>query len=164
MQETTQTPTESNSARKRRLAKEFNESNKPAQGRYTNEVGPAERAELNALSKEVFGSSSRWQKLVNVGYSRLLTEKVTELVPATEEGKEDTTREVDVPVKRHDGAFQSHIMRHTVESIREHMIQRKTQLDAFRAMLKKQQEEQQAKKEQEELALKVHQELQGSAI
>lgn len=162
MEQNTTAPTESNSARKRRLAAEFNAARAVTPSSST--LTRTERDELNALSKEVFGSTSRWQKLINSGYPKLLTEKVTELVPATEEGKEDTTREVDVPVKRANGTYQSVLTRYTVDGIREYMLERKKQLDLIRAEIKKRQEEAKVKQEQEKLALKVHEELQGSAL
>jgi len=154
---------ETRSARKRRLAAEFNQSaEKP--GRSLGSLTATERSELNALSKEVFGATSRWQKLINGGYSKLLTEKVREIVPAAKAGDRPTEREIEVPLKRHDGATQSTMLHHTVESVRTYMLQRKEQLDAIRAQIKKQQDEARAKKEQEKLALKVHEELQGSAL
>lgn len=166
MQETfPQSAPESNSARKRRLAREFNEARAacPA-GRGTSEIGRAEREELNALSKEVFGASSRWQKLVNNGYGKLLTEEVTELVPGKTDEEESTERKTQVPLRRADGAMQSVQEYHTVESVKAFMLERKAQIDAFRAQLKKMQEEQQAKKDKEALLQKVHDELHGSSI
>jgi hypothetical protein len=122
------------------------------------------KEELDTLSKDVFGTSSRWQKLIGKGYSELVTEEVEEKVPAEKEGDEPTTRKVRVPVKNKHGMHQSAVVRHTVESVREFMLQRKEQLDRIRAAIKAQQEEAQAKKEQEQLAAKVHEELQGSAL
>lgn len=155
---------ESNSARKRRLAKEFNAARTPTNGKFIGTLSRTERDELNALSKEVFAASSRWQKLVNKGYPKLLTEEVTELVPGEKEGDEATERKVRIPLKRHDGAMQSTTEYHTVESVKSFMIERKAMIDGFKAQLKKQQEDAQAKKEQEALELKVHNELQGSAL
>jgi len=120
--------------------------------------------ELNALSKEVFGASSRWQKLIGNGYTELVTEEVEEVVPAEKEGEEPTTRKVRVPLKNAAGMHQSVIKYHTVESVREYMLDRKKMLDQIRAQIKKQQDEARAKKEQEELTKKVHDDLQGSAV
>ena len=127
----------------------------------TSQLTRNEKEELNALSKDVFGSSSRWQKLVDRGSMELVTEKVTEFVPAEISENEGTTREVQVPLKRKDGANQYAVKRHTVESIREYMVQRKTMLDQVRAEVKRLQDEAKAK---EELIKKVGDELQGSAI
>lgn len=163
MQETTATY-ESNSARKRRIAKEFNAAGTSPCGKSIATLSSTEKAELNALSKEVFGATSRWQKLVNDGYSRLLTEKVQELVPSEKEGQEGRTVESDAPVKRADGAYQSVLTRHTVESIRTYMAERKAQLDSIRAAMKKNYDDAQAQKAKEALAMKIHEELQGSAL
>lgn len=154
---------ESNSARKRRLAAEHNAAvTQNAEKSFT--TTREQRDELNALSKEVFGSSSRWQKLVSNGYAKLLTEEVEEIVPAAKAGDRPTMRKISVPLKREDGAHQSTTEHHTVASVKTFMLERKAQIDAFRAQMKKMQEEQQAKKDQEKLALKVHEELQGSAL
>lgn len=122
-----------------------------------------EREELNALSKEVFGVSSKWQKLVNKGYSKLITEETTEYVPGATDNDEGTTRKVQVPVKRKDGAHQSTTQHHTLASVRQYMLERKEMLEKIRAEMKRQQDEKKAKEEQERLAKKVHEELQGSA-
>jgi len=123
-----------------------------------------ERAELNALSKDVYGASSRWQKLVNAGYNKLITEEVTEFVPAEKEGSVGTTRKVQVPVKRSDGALQSVLTRHTVDSIRAEMTDRKAKLEEIRAILKKQREDAKAAQELKQLSQKVQQELGGTAV
>lgn len=163
--DSTQQVVESNSARKRRLAREFNEAraNQPV-SRSIGDLTRAEREELNALSKDVFGASSRWQKLVTDGVSELVTEEVTELVPGEKEGDEATTRQVQVPVKFGNNGNISRVKHYTVDSIREFMTARKKQLDEIRAAIKKQQEEARAKQEQEQLTKKVHEDLQGSAI
>lgn len=129
-----------------------------------NQLTSEEKSELKALSQEVFGASSRWQKLVDRGYTELVTETTTEFVPGEKEGDEGTTREVQVPVKTANGAHQYVTKRHTVDSIRDYMLERKAKLDEIRAEIKRQQDEARAKKEQEALVQKVHQELQGSAI
>lgn len=121
------------------------------------------RLELDALSKDVFGVSSRWQKLVNKGYKEQVTEEVTETVPAEKEGEAPTTRQVQVPVKTAFGAFQYVIKRHTVESVAVYLAEQKVQLDNIRAMITKQNEEAKAKKLAEEETKKLHQENSGSA-
>ncbi|CAM6004863.1 unnamed protein product [Sphagnum balticum] len=164
MQDNFPTTTESNSARKRRLAAEFNAANKPVSTKGIQGLTGEERSELNALSKEVFGASSRWQKLVNNGYPKMYTEKVTEYVPGEKEGDEGKTQEKEVPLKNPNGTYMFYVTRHTVETVKEYMLQRKEQLDMIKAAIKKQQDEAKAKKEQEQLALKVNEELQGSAL
>lgn len=133
--------------------------------RTVNDLTREEKAELSALSKDVYGASSRWQKLINKGYDRLITEETTEYVPnAEDESKEGTTRKVQVPVLRKDGAKQSVRTYHTVDSIKAEMIERKAKLDEIRAIIKKQQDDARAKKEQGKLANTVHRELSGTAV
>jgi len=122
-----------------------------------------ERKELDALSKEVFGTSSRWQKLVNRGYVELVTEKVTETVPG-ENGEPDTTREVDAPKLRKDGAHQSVMKQHTVESIREAMLEGKAKIDEMKAKIAAMQAEQAAKQEADARAKALQESAGGSAV
>lgn len=129
----------------------------------TTDMSRADRDELNALSKEVFGASSKWKKLIERGYVEMITEETTELVPGKTDEEEPTTRKVQVPVKRHDGALQFTTKHHTVESIKEYMLERKVKLEAVRAQIKKMQEEAAAKKAADELKKKVHADLHGSA-
>lgn len=131
--------------------------------RTWDDLSHAEREELKALSKEVYGASSRAKKLVDQGYLELLTEETTEYVPGKTEEEEGTTRTVKIPLKRKDGAKQSVLKRHTVDSIKAEMVDRKAKLDQIRAIIKKNQEEAQAKKKQEELTKHVHERLAGSA-
>lgn len=121
------------------------------------------REELSALSQEVFGASSRWQKLLDKGYSKVVTEKITEFVPDEAHPEGGTTREVDVPVKTN-GVIQSRTERHTVESVRTLMVEMKTKRDAFLAEIKRRQEEEEAKKAQQALQNKVNEQLMGSAL
>ena len=55
----------------------------------------AVRDAMKALSKEIFGSESRYKKLFE--YDHVLTHKVKETVPG-ENGEPDTEREVEVPL------------------------------------------------------------------
>jgi hypothetical protein len=128
-----------------------------------------ERNELDALSKEVFGATSRWQKLIEKGNQELVTEEVTEIVPAEKEEEEPTKRKVQAPVLKN-GSKQYVTKHYTVESVREYMLQAKIQLHAIREMIQKQQHEQKAK--QDEIKAKeeatnrtkqIHQALSGSA-
>lgn len=121
------------------------------------------RLELNALSKDVFGVSSKWQKLVEKGYAELITEEVTETVPPEKEGDQPTTKTTNVPVLTESGGQQSILKRHTVESVREFMLERKKSLDILRALLKKQHEDRLAKAKEEEQAKKLNEENAGNA-
>jgi hypothetical protein len=122
------------------------------------------RDELSALSKEVFGASSRWQKLMNDGVQELLTEEVTELVPGEKEGDEPTERKVWVPVKRSDGALQYSIKRYTLEEVHAYMLDLKKKFEEFQEQVRKIQEEAKKKKEQEELEKALQVQASGSAL
>src|SRR5581483_7928079 len=121
------------------------------------------KEELNALSKEVFGSTSCWQKLISNGHSELITEEVTEFVPGPTDDDPGSERKVNVPVKTPRGTYRSTIKRYTVESVCEYMLERKKQLDEIKARIKQHQEEQRAKQEHEKQKQLLHEELAGSA-
>lgn len=121
------------------------------------------KQEMNALSKEVFGSSSRWQKLVNKGFAELVTEEVEETIPADENGENGGVEVVRKPVLRSDGAKQSVMTRHTVESVKELMLKMKSARDQYLARLKTSQEEARKAQEAQAAAQAVHKELAGSA-
>lgn len=120
------------------------------------------RMELNALSKEVFGVSSRWQKLLK-GTSKLVTRKTTEEVPG-KDGEPPTTKEIEVPVLTEYGAKQYTTKYYTIDEIRQLMLDAKKQMDDIRAAMKKQQEEQEAAKAKKALEDKVTETAQGSAL
>jgi hypothetical protein len=128
------------------------------------ELSKRQRDEMNQLSKDVFGASSRWQKLVGKGYQKLITEKKKEMVPAEKEGEAPTEQEIDVAVKRADGALQYTNERYTTESIREYMVERKKQLDFIRAEIKRQQDELKAKEAQSKATDQALREASGTAI
>ena len=129
-------------------------------------ISRAERKELDLLSKDIFGSSGRWQKLVDKGYDEMVTEEVEETVPAEKEGEEPTKRTVKVPVLNAQGAHQFVRKYYTIESVLEFMVEQKKQLDEVRAQIARQRDEliakinaenaaKQAKEEAEALAKQV---------
>jgi NAD(P)H-flavin reductase len=125
------------------------------------ELTREEKDFLKNLSREVFGASSRWQKLVERGYEDLVTEETTEYVPNDKDpDAEGTTRQVNVPVLKN-GMKHSVIKRHTVDSIRQYMIDRKAMLDKIRAMMEEQRKAQLAK---EDFQKRVQGEGAGSAL
>lgn len=127
-------------------------------------ISRAEREELNTLSKDVFGTSSRWQKLIKDGHSEVVMEEVEEYVPnAEDENKEGTTRKVKIPIKRTDGALQLVNKRYTLESVKEMMLERKKRMEEIRVLIAQQQQEAKDKQEKELLSKKVHEDLSGSA-
>lgn len=133
-------------------------------GKTIKDLSREDKDYLKGLSKEVFGASSRWQKLVERGYGELVTEETTEYVPNEKDPEaEGTTRKVQVPVL-YKGMKHSVITRHTVESIRTYMLERKVRLDEIRAMIAKQRADAQAKKEREEEQQRILSEASGSAL
>lgn len=123
-----------------------------------------EREELNALSKEVFGASSRWQKLITKGVAEVVTETTTEYVPAEDGVGEGTTREVEVPVKRKDGALISRTKHFDKDTVKTYMLERKVKLEEFKAMIDKMKADEAAKKAQDELEANVQEEIGGSSL
>lgn len=110
-----------------------------------------ERKELDALSKEIFGQTNRWRKLVDQGYSELVTRHVEEEVP-NENGEGTTLRMVQIPVLTESGGKQYKQKYHTVESIKEVMLKIKSEI-----------EENRKKQEMEKRQKEVSNALSGSA-
>lgn len=127
------------------------------------DIPRALRNELNALSKEVFGASSRWHTLLTRGTSQVVTRKSLETIPG-KDGEEPTTKEVDVPVLTKQGTKQSVIKRYSLEEIHELLLNAKKQRDEIMAQIKQQQAEQAAAKAQEEAIKRVSEEARGSAV
>jgi ethanolamine ammonia-lyase large subunit len=125
-------------------------------------ISRKERLELDALSKEVFGASSRWQKLVTKGHPELVTEEVDEVIVPEKEG-DPVTKKVQVPVKTHFGANQYKPKHYTVETIREYMLDQKKQFEEIRAKIKQMQEEERVKKAAEDQARQLHNQFGGAA-
>lgn len=122
-----------------------------------------ERDELNALSKELFGSANKWRNLVEKGYTEPVTRMIKEEVPG-ENGAESTFKESRVFLLTESGGKQSVIKYHTVESVKALMLEFKVKKDAYIAESLKKQEEEKAKKEKDEHQKTVHRALAGSAI
>lgn len=121
-----------------------------------------QRQELKALSQEVFGVSSKWQKLLE--YDEVKKTKVKETVPG-ENGAPDTEREVEVPLYVPGTKVKQSTRRYrSIEEVLELLREFKAKRDEYIAQIKKQQEEAKAKKEAEEQARKVQEQLGGSAL
>lgn len=118
------------------------------------------RKELNELSKEVFGSSSRWQKIITKGYAEVSFEEVTETVPAAKEGDAETTQTAQKPVMVGTNAYKQLVKYQTLETVREYMLERKKQLDEIRTKIAQMQAEAKAK---QEAAKEVQDKLQAAA-
>jgi len=124
------------------------------------DIPRAQRDELKALSKEIFGASSRWQKMFEV--DKLVTTTVTETVPG-ENGAPDTTKESEVPVLVGKSKQYTREYR-TVDQVLESLRELKVKRDEFLAQMKKQQEEAKAKKAEQDQQKKLQEELGGSAL
>jgi len=127
------------------------------------EISRKERKELDALSKEVFGTSSRWHKLVTSGHGELLTEEKTETVPPAKEGEESTTKTVNVPVKTSFGANKLITKHYTVESVKAMMLEQKTRIEQIKEQIKKHYDDMKAAKEAEERTKQLNDQFSGSA-
>lgn len=119
-----------------------------------------ERETLKALSKEIFGSPSRYQKLYE--YDQVKTHKIKETVPG-ENGAPDTEVEKEVPLL-FNGSKQSVRKYRTTEEVLKLMLDFKGKRDEYLAKVKADQEEAKAKKAEQELQQKIQNELGGSAL
>lgn len=122
-----------------------------------------QRETLKALSKEIFGASGRWTKLLRDGTKELITRKTKEKVPG-ENGEPDTEKEVTVPVLTPNGVKQFRQKYYTVESLLELLQGVKVKRDEFMAMVKAQKEADAEAKKAAELQKQVQEDLGGSAL
>jgi len=129
-------------------------------GQYDGPLSREMREEMKALSKEIFGSSSKYQKLYE--QTEIVTMKKKEIIPG-ENGAEDTEREVTVPVLVN-GSKQSRVVRRNNAEVLELLKTFKARRDEFMAQMQKQQEEQKAKREAADKAAKLQEDLGGSAL
>jgi hypothetical protein len=97
-----------------------------------------EREELNALSQEVFGVATRWQKMFR-GVPELITKTVTETVPG-DKGAPETTKEVVVADLDEKGAKRYKTRTYSVEECKKLLLDAKRQRDEYLAKMKAQQE------------------------
>jgi hypothetical protein len=113
---------------------------------------------LNKLSKEVFGSKSKWRRFVENGVSEAVTEDTKRLL--IKDGKEETDY-VKTQVLHKDSVPLSTIKRYTVSEIEQYMVQRKAQKEQFIAAIQKMQQD---KKIQEEAKSRIITEASGTAV
>lgn len=101
--------------------------------------------ELNMLSKEVFGSSSKWKKMVEKGVPELITEDTSRF---NEKGEKEVVKTPKMFVGPNGGElYQSSLNRYTVESVKEFMLGVLVKRKSFEESIKKQKEENLAKQE-----------------
>lgn len=119
--------------------------------------------ELNQLSKEVFGTKSRWRKLVEKGEPVLVTEETTQFDPGAN-GGEGETKTVEVAVLHHGsngGKCHKYTqVYHTAETVKTKMLEIKKQLDQIKTAIAEQQKLKQAEEEAKKLVATAS----GSAI
>lgn len=120
-----------------------------------------QREQMKALSMEIFGKSSRYQKFYE--QEELVTRTAVETVPG-ENGAADTNKEVNIPVLSANGTKQYRIKYRTADEVLQLLQEFKAKRDAFIEQMKAQQEAEKVKKEAEELAKKVQEDLSGSAL
>lgn len=114
------------------------------------------REELNALSKEVFGVSSKWMGLLEHGELVVVTETVTETIPG-ENGQPDRTETAQVPKLNKGGTRDYVTKRYTVDEVKEKLLMLKKNRDELIAKL-------QAAQAQKELEKKVQAEAKGRVV
>lgn len=122
-----------------------------------------QRDQMKALSLEIFGKTSRYQKLFE--YDEVLTHSVEETVPG-ENGEPDTVKKVQVPTfaKNTTKVKQSRRKYRTVEQVIQVLQEFKAKRDEFIAKMKAEQEAAKVKKDAEDQAKKIQEELAGSAL
>lgn len=106
-----------------------------------------QKEELDNLSLMVFGSRSKWRKMVEKGVAELQMEDTTRL-------NHDGTKEVVKTEKLYEGPNggtlpHSVLKRYTPEEAKAYMLDLKAKRDNFLEMLKKQQEDAQKKKDED---------------
>lgn len=127
-----------------------------------NDATREQREQMKLLSSEIFGASSKWQKLYQ--YDAALTLTKTETIPGID-GAEDTTKEVEVPlyvegtkVKQFERKYR------TTEEVLALLLSFKQKRDEYLANMKKLQAEALAKRQADEAAKKLQADLAGSAL
>lgn len=109
-----------------------------------------QREELSKLSKELLGTPSRWQKLLERGYLELQTEEKNEEVPG-DNGAPSTTRKVQVP-KLEKGMQIRTVKHHTYETLLALLIGMKKNKDEMYAAFEKVKKEREAAQRVQEMA------------
>lgn len=86
------------------------------------------KKELNALSKELFGVSSKWMSLYKKGQPELITRKLVETIPG-DNGAPSSTKESLVPVLTKDGVKQYRQKYFSLEEIHNMLLSMKKTKD-----------------------------------
>lgn len=99
------------------------------------------KEELNQLSKEVFGSTSKWKKMCELGVAEPIMEDTIKLTMV--DGKE-VKENVKTPVLYKDSIPTSTLRRYTIPEVREFMLTAKDRQEQVRAAIKRIEEQQKA--------------------
>lgn len=99
------------------------------------------KEELNQLSKEVFGSSSKWRKMMDLGVPEVVEENTKKLV--MKDGKEEYET-VKTAVLYKEQMPLNTLRRYTVSEVRDFMLTVKDRQDQVRAAIKRIEEQQKA--------------------
>lgn len=116
------------------------------------------KEELNALSKSVFGTTSKWRKMMELGVSEIVQEDTKKLV--VKDGKEEYET-IKTPVMHKDQLVVNRLKRYTIDEVREFMLMVKDRQEQFREAMKRVEEEQKAKAAAKQT---VAEEASGSAV
>lgn len=121
-----------------------------------------QREKLKLLSSEVFGSSSKWQKLYK--FDETLKHTITETIPGID-GAEDTTKEVEVPLYVEGTKVKQMVRKYrTTEEVEALLVTFKAKRDEYIANMKKAQADALAKRQADEAAKKLQSDFGGSAV
>lgn len=127
-----------------------------------NDATKEQREKMKALSLEIFGASSKWQKLYK--YDEVLTQTVTETVPGVD-GAPDTAKEVKLPVFVEGTKVKQSTRKYrTTDEVMALLVSFKEKRDEYLANMKKLQAEALAKRKADEDRKKLVEALNGSAV
>lgn len=123
--------------------------------------------EMNELSKEVFGSVSKWRKILEKGETRILTEEETIYNPEPKEGEQEVTKRTVATL--HHGPNGGKLVKHetyryTVEELKARMLEVKSQRIKLLEAMKKQEEIKEAAKEIEDNTKLIISKSSGTAV
>jgi len=121
-----------------------------------------QREKLKLLSSEVFGSSSKWQKLYK--FDEVLKQTITETIPG-EGDAPATTKEVEIPLYVEGTKVKQSVRKYrTTEEVEQLLLSFKEKRDEYIANMKKAQAEALAKRQADEAAKKLQNDFGGSAV
>jgi hypothetical protein len=120
------------------------------------------KAELNALSKEIFGSTSKWRKMMELGVPEVVTEDTTKLKIVEGKEEKETVKTTVMHVGPNGGELPlNRLKRYTVDEVRSFMLEVKEKQEQIRAMIKRIEEQ---KKAQENHRQAVAEAVTGSSV